>query len=110
MAKKSGNEPSYPNRRDLEEPLLWVLDEMGGSVRFSTHGRTIERKLGEMMGLTEEQMTFSAPNYHSQGNRKWRTEIQFVRQKLKDDSCLEKDAAHDWWVISPAGYRRIGKR
>ena len=99
-------EPSYPRRDDIEVPLLRVLVELAGSVRFSVRGRQIEDMLGHYLKLTNEQTEFASPNYHSEGHRKWRNEIQFVRDKLVKKGQIDP-SRHDYWTITVAGYERL---
>jgi len=43
MRVNYAGEPHFPNRNDLEEPLLKVLiKEFGGSINFSTHVQQLE--------------------------------------------------------------------
>jgi len=91
----------------MELPLLRALLQLGGSIRFSIRGRQIEEILAEDFKLTKEERDFAAPNYHSEGNRKWRNHIQFVRDQLAKKGELDK-TQHGMWTISPAGYRRLG--
>ena len=43
MRVNYAGQPHFPNRNDLEEPLLKVLiREFGGSINFSTHGQQLE--------------------------------------------------------------------
>jgi len=100
-------EPHLPNRRLIEVPLLKQLIKLGGAPRFSEVGRILEINLAEEFGLTEEERDFSAPNYHSEGNRKWRNHIQFVRDQLVKKSELD-NSVRDVWRVTLLGYRRIG--
>ena len=100
-------EPSYPHRDDVELPLLRALLELRGSIKFSVRGRQIEDMLANHFKLTKEQREFASPNYHSEGHRKWRNEIQFVRAQLVEKGQLD-NSRHGYWVISVAGYRRLG--
>jgi Mrr N-terminal domain len=101
-------EPQLPNRADLEEDLLEILAHMGGSVNFSVRGRQIEIELAKLVGLSDEVRDFASPNYHSQGNRKWRNHIQFVRDLLVKKKHLD-NSRYNHWTITAAGYKRIGK-
>ena len=101
------SEPRLPNRRFIEEPLLKLLVSLGGSPRFSLVGRYLELKLAEEFGLSEVERDFAAPNYHSEGNRKWRNHLQFVRDQLVKKSQLD-NSVRDVWRVTPAGVKRIG--
>jgi hypothetical protein len=100
-------EPHYPNRDDIELPLLRALHELHGSIRFSVRGRQIEDVLANHFKLTKEERDFASPNYHSEGNRKWRNHIQFVRDQLVKKGQLD-NARHGYWTITVAGYKRLG--
>jgi hypothetical protein len=101
------HEPHLPNRADLEEDLIRVLVKMGGSIKFSIKGRQIEIELADRVGLSDEARDFASPNYHSEGNRKWRNHIQFVRDQLVKKKHLD-NSRHGYWTVSAAGYKRIG--
>jgi len=100
-------EPSYPNRKDVEVPLLRVLVRLGGSIRFSIRGHQIEDILAEQFKLTKEQREFASPTYHAEGHRKWRNEIQFVRNQLADKGEVDP-SVRDVWTVSIMGYKRLG--
>lgn len=102
------DEPHLPNRADLEEDLLDILIDMGGSVRFSTKGRQIEIDLAKRVGLSDEARDFASPNYHSEGNRKWRNHIQFVRDQLVKKKHID-NSRHGYWTVTATGYKRVGR-
>jgi hypothetical protein len=77
---------------------------MGGSVKFSTKGRQIEIDLANLVGLSDDDRDFAAPNYHSLGNRKWRNHIQFVRDQLVKKKHLDASRC-DYWTVTPLGYK-----
>ena len=84
-----------------------ALHELRGSVRFSIRGRQLEIMLATHFKLTDEERDFASPNYHSEGNRKWRNHLQFVRDQLVKKGQLS-NARHGYWTISVAGYKRLG--
>ena len=104
------NEPSFPNRADMEEPLLRAIIDLGGSIDFSAQGRNLEVMLAKQLGISDSDRDFSSPNYHSAGNRKWRNEIQFVRDQLVKKQQLENPISRGRgrWTVTDAGYRRVG--
>ena len=106
----STQEPHLPNLVDLEEPLLNILIDMGGSVEFASHGREIEVLLAKQVGLSDTDRDFAAPNYNSEGNRKWRNHIQFVRDQLvrKDPPQID-NSRYGYWTVTSAGYRRAAR-
>jgi hypothetical protein len=64
--------------------------------------------LAEELNLTREQREYSDPSrYTAQGNRKWRNEIQFVRNQLADKGEIDR-SQYDTWTISVQGYGRLG--
>lgn len=104
-------EPHLPNRADLEEPLLNILIDMGGSVEFASRGREIEVLLAKQVGLSDADRDFAAPNYNSEGNRKWRNHIQFVREQLVSRNPPQIDnSRYGFWTVTSAGYRRVARR
>jgi restriction endonuclease Mrr len=100
-------EPHLPNRADLEVPLLRILMAMGGKVHFASRGRQIEIELARVAKVSDEDRDFASPNYHSEGNRKWRNHIQFVREQLVKKGHLDNHT-RGYWIVSEAGMRRIG--
>ena len=100
-------EPHFPNRDDIELPLLRALHELRGSIKFSIRGRQLEIMLASHFKLTDEERDFASPNYHSEGNRKWRNHLQFVRDQLVKKGQLS-NARHGYWTITEAGYKRLG--
>ena len=100
------DEPHFPNRSDVEVPLLRAIDRRGGSIRLSRHGRDLEIELAEELGITAADRDFAAPNYNSEGHRKWRNEIQFVREKLVKKGDLN-GSVRDVWTLTPAGKARV---
>jgi hypothetical protein len=106
-SRKIMNEPRFPNRADIEEPLLRAIVDLGGSIDFSSHqGRNLEVTLAKLLGISDDDRDFCSPNYHSAGNRKWRNEIQFVRDQLVKKHELE-NAVRGRWTVTAAGYRRV---
>jgi len=104
------NEPHFPNRALVEEPLLRAIIELGGSIDFSIRGRNLEVTLAKQLGISDSDRDFSSPNYHSAGHRKWRNEIQFVRDQLVKKRELENvvSRGRGRWTITDAGYQRVG--
>jgi hypothetical protein len=104
------SEPRFPNRSVVEEPLLRALIELGGSIDFSSQGRNLEIKLAKELGISDSDRDFKSLNYHSAGHRKWRNEIQFVRDTLVKKCELENAVSRGRgkWTVTDAGYRRIG--
>ena len=96
-------EPSYPTRATLEQPLLDLLIKLGGNFDFQENGGILEHQLADEFNLSEEQRNFSAPNYHSKGNRKWRNEIQFVKDNLVKRGLIDP-SERNIWKVTPEGY------
>ena len=108
MRVNYAGQPHFPNRNDLEEPLLKVLiREFGGSINFSTHGQQLEIILAKEVGVSDADRGFASLNYHSAGHRKWRNEIQFVRDRLVKTGQLS-NAVRGRWTVTEAGYQRVG--
>jgi predicted restriction endonuclease len=96
-------EPSYPKRTSIEQPLLDLLIELGGAINFSESGEILEDRLAKTFNLSDEQRNFAAPNYHAQGNRKWRNEIQFVKDNLVNRGLIDP-SERNIWKVTPEGY------
>ncbi|MEM9227324.1 MAG: hypothetical protein AAGA45_05095, partial [Verrucomicrobiota bacterium] len=73
--------------------------DLGNDVRFSTMGREIEVRLATEVGLSDADRDFSAPNYNSKGNRKWRNHIQFVKDQLVNKRHIS-NAKRDIWTVT----------
>jgi len=99
-------EPHLPNRDDLELPLMRILKQMGGSVSFSIKGRQIEIELAEIAGVSDADRDFSSPNYNSEGKRKWRNHIQFVRSQLVDKGLID-NSRHGYWTLTEKANRYL---
>jgi Mrr restriction endonuclease-like protein len=100
-------EPHLPNRKFIEEPMLKLLIQLGGSIRFSEQGRFLETELAKTFGLSERERDFADRNYNSKGNRKWRNHLQFVRDQLVKKGHLD-NSEWDVWRVTMNGYQRIG--
>lgn len=101
------NEPHLPNRAFIEEPLLRALIELGGSIDFATQGRKLEIMLAKEFKLLDEARDFAALNYNSEGHRKWRNHLQFVRDDLVKKGDLFQEPRGKW-SVTDAGYKRVG--
>lgn len=104
------DEPHFPNRKDIEEPLLRAIICLGGSIDFSKQGRNLELSLAKELGISDADRDFSSPNYHSEGHRKWRNEIQFVRDMLVKKGELENviSRGRGRWTVTAKGYQQVG--
>ena len=80
---------------------------MGGKGHFASRGRQIEIELARVAKVSDEDRDFASPNYHSEGNRKWRNHIQFVREQLVKKGHLENHT-RGFWIVSESGMKRIG--
>lgn len=106
----TSNEPHFPNRQTIEEALLKAIIDLGGSIDFSTQGRNLEIILAKQIGISDADRDFASPNYHSAGHRKWRNEIQFVRDMLVKKRELENvlSRGRGRWTVTTKGYERVG--
>jgi Mrr N-terminal domain len=84
---------------------LRAIANLGGSIVFSTQGRVVEEKLAAEFGIADEDRDFAASHYNSQGHRKWRNYLQFVRDDLVKKGHLSNQ--RDVWAITAAGYARL---
>jgi hypothetical protein len=101
------DEPSLPPRSQIQEPLLRAIAVRGGSIVFSEQGRDLEISLATELGLPDTVRDFAVPRYNSQGNRKWRNHLQFVKDDLVK-LCQIDASVRDTWSVTDEGYRRIG--
>ena len=101
------DEPSLPPRSEIQEPLLRAIAVLGGSIVFSEQGRDLEISLATEFGLPDAVRDFAAPRYNSQGNRKWRNHLQFVKDDLVNLGQIDA-SVRDIWRVTDEGYRRIG--
>ena len=75
-----------------------MIREFGGSINFSTHGQQLEIILAKEVGVSDADRGFASLNYHSAGHRKWRNEIQFVRDRLVKTGQLSNAVRGRWTV------------
>lgn len=101
------DEPLLPSRSEIQEPLLRAIIRLGGSIVFSEQGRDLEMSLATEFGLSDAVRDFAAPRYNSQGNRKWRNHLQFVKDDLVN-LCQIDPSVRDTWRVTDEGYRRVG--
>ena len=76
-------------------------------MELSIRGRQIEDFVADSLNLSREQREYAALNYTCEGHRKWRNELQFVRNTLADKGQLDS-SRFDFWTVSKAGYERLG--
>jgi len=57
--------------------------------------------------VSDADRGFASLNYHSAGHRKWRNQIQFVRDRLVKTGQLS-NAVQGRWTVTEAGYQRVG--
>ena len=74
---------------------------------LSTHGQQLEIILAKEVGVSDADRGFASLNYQSAGHRKWRNEIQFVRDRLVKTGQLS-NAVRGRWTVTEAGYQRVG--
>jgi len=101
------DEPSLPPRSEIQEPLLRAIVVLGGSIVFSEQGRDLEISLATEFGLPDAVRDFAAPRYNSQGNRKLRNHLQFVKDDLVKLGQIDA-SVRNTWKVTDEGYRRIG--
>lgn len=106
-APRLPDEPSLPQRSEIQEPLLRAIILLGGSIVFSEQGRGLEISLANEFGLPDAVRDFAAPRYNSQGHRKWRNHLQFVKDELVNLGQIDA-SVRDTWRVTDAGYRRVG--
>ena len=102
------NEPDFPIRAKVEVPLLRFIVENEGRINLSKIGCEMEIELAKQLGISDADRDFSSPNYRSEGHRKWRNEIQFVRDRLVRSGDLAGNSMRGWWDATEQGYRRLG--
>jgi hypothetical protein len=95
-----------PKRLEVEIPLLKAITRLGGEVDFSKQGRHLEIELAKEFGLPDEVRDIRASNYRSKGHRKWRNEIQFVRDQLVKKGWLD-NSIWNKWRVTPNGHEQI---
>ena len=91
--------------------MTWKSPSQGfdkGVRRFNQfHGQQLEIILAKEVGVSDADRGFASLNYHSAGHRKWRNEIQFVRDRLVKTGQLS-NAVRGRWTVTEAGHRRVG--
>ena len=79
---------------DLFNPLLSAFHQLGGSANISQ----MERKVGEMLGLTEEEMK----EIHRGNRTKFAYKLAWARYYLSKFGIIEQ-SARGVWVLTPKG-------
>ena len=89
----------FPSQRELEVPLLQVLDELGGEAL----PRDIYPKLAERYPqLTEQDLQERMES----GNVRWANHVQWVRERLKQNGELD-GSVPGVWKLTEAGRARL---
>lgn len=90
----------FPTQRDLEVPLLRLIEDLGGEAK--------PKDLYEPLASQFPQITLSdlAKRMESTGAPKWENHVQWVRQKLVENGDLD-DAIRGTWKITKAGRSRL---
>jgi restriction system protein len=92
---------AFPKQRDLEVPLLQVIDELGGSARPQDIYPLVAVRCP---GLTEEEQEQRLE--HSPSARKWWNLVQWVRQSLVAAGEID-GATRGVWKLTAKGQARL---
>jgi hypothetical protein len=90
-----------PTQRQVELPLLTVIDEAGGQIKSSD---AYDRLLKYFPQIIESDLKERLPS----GPNKWQNTVQWARQRLIDNEELI-GVSHGIWKITSKGRERLGK-
>jgi hypothetical protein len=90
----------FPLRRDIEEPLLNVIAQKGGSVKPDD----VVQPLAELFKLTPEEQQDKLPS----GMNRWKNIVMWVRNDLREKGYID-GSKYGIWEITDSGLKRIGK-
>jgi len=94
----------FPKQREIEIPLLQVLERRGGE---ATPREVYAKVAGSFPDLTQEEQEERMESYPS--TRKWWNTVQWVRQKLVEKGEID-GSVRGVWRITQAGRDRLGNR
>ena len=87
----------FPKQKDIEVPLLAVLDQLGGEAKPRDVYRIVAASFPD---LTAEEQEERLESSHS--TRKWSNLVQWVRQRLVEIGEID-GSTRGVWRITPAG-------
>ncbi len=88
-----------PKQKDVEVPLLEVLEELGGQGETKKIYPLVTKKFPQ---LREEELVETLPS----GPNRWTNRIQWVRQKLVDIGEMDSPS-YGVWAIADKGRERL---
>jgi restriction system protein len=92
---------SFPKQRDIEVPLLAVIDQLGGEAKPRDIYPLITERFPELTAEEQEERLESSPS-----TRKWHNLVQWVRQRLVQSGELD-GSTRGVWKITEAGRKRL---
>lgn len=90
-----------PPQKDIEIPLLEVLNEIGGQGKPKDIYPQVTKKFPQIRDVDLAERNPSGAN-------KWTNRIQFVRQTLVDNGEID-GSIHGIWKITEKGKKRLGE-
>ena len=91
-----------PTQREVEIPLLEVLIEIGGE---GVPRDVYPLVTGKLPQITDQDLAERLPS----GGNKWTNRIQWVRQRLVEQSQIDS-STQGVWRITEAGRQRVAER
>src|SRR5690348_16256646 len=92
---------SFPSQKEIEIPLLYVLQELGGQAKSKKIYVTVAKYFPE---LTKEDFQERLPN--SPSTLKWKNLVRWVRQNLVEKGEID-GATLGIWKITEKGRLRL---
>ena len=100
--RKAPNMP-FPTQKDVEIPLLRVLEKLGGEGKPQEIYPRVAKYFPQLTEDDLKERLSSSPHTF-----KWRNLIQWARQSLVDSGEID-GSTHGVWKITPKGLQRINE-
>lgn len=97
---------AFPKYREIELPLLYEIDALGGKARPS---ELYDRLASYFPMLTRDDLKSET---YSGGQNKWQNMVRWARFNLvkKGELQLPENAGHGNWAITQLGHARLNEQ
>jgi len=92
---------SFPKQKDIEVPLLAVIDQLGGEARPHDIYPLLTQRFPDLTAEELEERLESSPS-----TRRWHNLVQWVRQRLVESGEID-GSTRGIWRITPAARERL---
>ena len=91
LSQTKGGLPDKTPQAEFRQPIVDVLEELGGSGR----AKDVTARVGERVQLRSGDF-----KQYATGAVVWENSVAWARQKLKDEGILKSDSPHGWWELA----------